>query len=79
MERLEKMSLVLWNQLPTVEVSLDQVMLQMDGAMPVRLVMGQGDSTAHVCMEVVNKDTIDHYFSLLHDMLTIHGLFDKPS
>ena len=31
MERPEKMSFVLWNQLPTVEVSLDQVMLQMDG------------------------------------------------
>ena len=54
MERLKKMSFVLWNQLPTVEVSSDQVMLQMDGAMSVRLVMGQGDCTAHVCMEVVN-------------------------
>ena len=32
-------------------------LLQMDGAMSVRLVMGQGDSTAHVRMEVVNKDT----------------------
>ena len=27
-----------------------------------------------MCVEVVNKDMIDHYFSLLHDTLTIHNL-----
>ena len=30
-------------------------------------------------MDAVNKDTIDHYFCLLRDMLTTHGLLDKPS
>ena len=43
------------------------------------LSLRQGDSTAHVRMDAVNKDTIDHYFSLLRDTLTTHGLLDKPS
>ena len=43
------------------------------------LSLRQGDSTAHVRMDAVNEDTIDHYFSLLHDTLTTHGSLDKPS
>ena len=39
----------------------------------------QGDSTAHICMDAVNKETIEQYFSLLHDTLSAHGLLNKPS
>ena len=43
------------------------------------LSLRQGDSTAHVRMDAVNKETIDQYFSLLHDTLSTHGLLNKPS
>ena len=39
----------------------------------------QGDSTAHVRMDAMNQETIDHYFSLLKDTLSAHALLDKPS
>ena len=39
----------------------------------------QGDSTAHVRMDAIIRETIDHYFSLLHDTLRTNGLLDKPS
>ena len=42
------------------------------------LSLRQGDSTAYVRMDVVNKDTII-IISLLCDTLTTHGLLDKPS
>jgi hypothetical protein len=31
------------------------------------LSLRQGDTTAHVRMDAMNRETIDHYFSLLHD------------
>ena len=43
------------------------------------LSLRQGDSTAHVRMDAMNKDTMDHYFALLSDTLTTRGLLDKPS
>ena len=43
------------------------------------LSLRQGDSTAHVRMDALNKETMDHYFSLLHETLTEHGLLNKPS
>ena len=43
------------------------------------LSLRQGDSTAHVRMDAMNQETMDHYFSLLHDTLSTHGLLDKPS
>ena len=39
----------------------------------------QGDNTAHVRMDAMNQDTVDHYFALLHDTLKNHGWLDKPS
>ena len=43
------------------------------------LSLRQGDSTAHVRMDAINSETIDQYFSLLHDTLSTHGLLDKPA
>ena len=43
------------------------------------LSLRQGDSTAHVRMDAMNKETIDHYFGLLHDTLSTNGLLDKPA
>ena len=43
------------------------------------LSLRQGDSTAHVRMDAMNQETIDHYFSLLKDTLSTHALLDKPS
>ena len=43
------------------------------------LSLRQGDSTAHVRMDAMNRETIDHYFMLLRETLTTHGLMDKPS
>ena len=43
------------------------------------LSLRQEDSTAHVRMDAMNQETIDHYFSLLNDTLSPHGLLDKPS
>ena len=43
------------------------------------LSLRQGDSTAHVRMDAMNQETMDHYFSLLHDTLTTHDLLDKPA
>ena len=34
---------------------------------------------AHVRMDAMNQETIDHYFALLNDTLTEHGLLEKPS
>ena len=39
----------------------------------------QGDNTAHVHMDAVNKETMDQYFSLLYDTLSTHDLLEKPS
>ena len=38
-----------------------------------RLSLSQGDSTANVRMDTANQETMDYYFSLLHQTL------DKPS
>ena len=38
-----------------------------------------GDSTAHVRMDAINKDTLKHYFSLLNDIMTEFDLDSKPS
>ena len=43
------------------------------------LSLRQGDSTAHVRMDAMNRETIDHYFSLLHDTLSTNGLLNKPA
>ena len=43
------------------------------------LSLRQGDSTGHVRMDAMNRETIDHYFALLHNTLTTHNLLDKPS
>ena len=43
------------------------------------LSLRQGDSTAHVRMDAMNQETIDHYFMLLRETLTTHGLLNKPS
>ena len=43
------------------------------------LSLRQGDSTAHVRMDAVNKETMDQYFSLLYDTLRTHDLLEKPS
>ena len=29
-------------------------------------------------MDAMNQETIDHYFTVLHDTLSEHGLLDKP-
>ena len=38
----------------------------------------RGGSISHVRMDAVNKETMDHYFSLLKDTLDEHNLRDKP-
>lgn len=38
----------------------------------------KGDSTAHVRMNAINTETLQQYFSLLHDTLVEHDLMDKP-
>ena len=43
------------------------------------LSLRQGDSTAHIRMDAMNQETIDHYFSLLHDTLVTHELLNKPA
>ena len=30
-------------------------------------------------MDTMNRETIEHYFSLLHDVLSTHDLLDKPA
>ena len=37
----------------------------------------QGDSTGHVRMDAMNRETIDHYFALLHNTLTTHNLLSQ--
>ena len=39
----------------------------------------QGDSTAHVCMDALNEDTLKQYFSLLSDVMTEFDLHSKPT
>ena len=39
----------------------------------------QGDTTAHVRMDAMNKETVEHYFSLLLDVLSSHDLLNKPA
>ena len=41
------------------------------------LSLRQGDNTAHVRMDAMNQDTVDHYFALLHDTLKNHGLLER--
>jgi hypothetical protein len=43
------------------------------------LSLRQGDSTAHVRMDATNKETMDQYFSLLHETLVTHKICDKPA
>ena len=43
------------------------------------LSLHRGDATAHVCMNAVNQDTMNQYFSLLNDVMSEHELHDKPS
>ena len=43
------------------------------------LSLRQGDSTVHVRMDAVNKETMEQYFSLLYDTLSTHDLLEKPS
>lgn len=43
-----------------------------------KLSLQRGDSTAHVHMDVINKQTLNYYFSLLEDVLKTSGLLDKP-
>ena len=40
------------------------------------LSLRQGDTTAHMRMDAMNRETIEHYFSLLHDVLSTHDLLD---
>ena len=44
-----------------------------------KLTLRCGDSTAHVRMDAVNRETMDQYFALLKDVMEEHSLFDKPS
>lgn len=37
-----------------------------------------GDSTAHVRMDAINKETIQSYFALLKDIYTTHNLDAHP-
>ena len=43
------------------------------------LSLRQGDSTAHVRMDAMNLETMEHYFSLLHDTLVSHDLLNSPA
>ena len=43
------------------------------------VLLRQEDSTAHIRMDAMNQETIDHYFSLLHDTLVTHDLLGKPA
>ena len=43
------------------------------------LSLRQGDSTAHVRMDATNKETMDQYFSLLHETLVTHKICDKSA
>ena len=62
--RKEKISHGWWNRF-----------LQRQGDLSLR----RGDSTAHVRMDAVNKETIDHYFALLKEVLDTHNLADNPA
>ena len=44
-----------------------------------RLSLRKGDSTAHVRMDAVNKETLTEYFDLLEDTLKQHDLQNSPS
>ena len=43
------------------------------------LSLRRGDSAAHVRMDAVNKETMEHYFSLLEDTLADHNLLNSPT
>ena len=43
------------------------------------LSLRRGDTTAHVRMDAVNKETMKQYFSLLNDVLSEYELHTKPS
>ena len=43
------------------------------------LSLRMGDSTANVRMDAINKETINHYFSLLKEVLNTHNLTDHPA
>ena len=49
--------------------------LQRQGDLSLR----RGDSTAHSCMDAINKETLSHYFKLLKDVLDECGLLDNPA
>ena len=49
--------------------------LQRQGDLSLR----RGDSTVHVRMDAINKETIDHYFSLLKEVLDTYKLADNPA
>lgn len=42
------------------------------------LSLRQGDSTAHVRMDAMNCETMQHYFTLLKDTLESHDLVSRP-
>ena len=42
------------------------------------LSLRRGDSTAHVRMDCINKDTIEQYYNLLEDTLRKHELLNNP-
>ncbi len=44
-----------------------------------KLTLRCGDSTAHVRMDAINKETLDQYFTLLKDVMEEHDLLNKPS
>ena len=43
------------------------------------LSLKQGDSTAHVRMDAMNRDTMQDYFTLLKDTLETHDLVSRPA
>ena len=48
--------------------------LEQQPELPLR----QGDSTAHIRMDTINRETMEQYFALLYDTLITHGLLNKP-
>ena len=85
MVRRERMSLKSCNLLQAKKAFLSQPCRVSEGwwqhflERQLDLSSRQGDSTAHMHMDAVNQETIDQYFSILHDTLSTHGLLNKPA
>ena len=43
------------------------------------LSLRRGDNTAHIRMDAINSETMDHYFDLLKSTLTDHDLMNAPA